>query len=600
MKYNGSIQKKLAIIIFIVTSITSFIGYSSFLYWYLGNQHQRALELSKTVALVLSQDTAKLIFLDDIAAASDISSKLESFNNLESMVLYKLDKKPVFQYSKDNKTFSVEPLPNKMDEKAIVDGNFLEIYEEVSYQKNKLGYLQLSFRIDTVFDIILKNIKIPITIFFLMMLTSYLLASYFAEKFTRPILKIVSFLEKIEFTDPFRQKIYTTEDNEYGKLYNEANKMIERIKTSQEELKIAAVAFETQTGMMITDSNQKILKVNKAFTNILGYQASEVVGKKPSSFKSGLHGQDYYEYLYATLKINHYWSGEITNKHKDGHIVNEYLTIQTVLDKNGDVLYYVGSFLDLTLQNEIEAKLKENENMLVQQSKMATMGEMLENIAHQWRQPLSVVSTISSGMILTKELGITSTEEEEVAKITKIHDAAQYLSQTIDDFRDFFKPDKQKKSFDIQESYFKTLKLVNSKFHTLGICMVENLIKIEVDGLHNEFMQVMMNILNNARDALETIEGEKYIFIDMAQDNNYAVIQITDNAGGIPEEILNRIFEPYFTTKNDNGGTGIGLYMSYEMMVKHMNGKLLVENKTFEYKEKTHKGASFTLKLPLQ
>ena len=186
------------------------------------------------------------------------------------------------------------------------------------------------------------------------------MAIAYARKFTNPILDLVNFLEKIELTDSLNKRTKTEEDNEYGKLYDEINRMLERIESSHKILKIAAVTFETQNGITITDKDQKILLVNNAFSKITGYTSDEVVGLTPKILKSGIHDKEFYDEMRESLNNKHIWIGEINNKHKDGRILNEQLTIQTILDDNNDVLYYVASFLDITLQKEMESKLRLN------------------------------------------------------------------------------------------------------------------------------------------------------------------------------------------------------------------------------------------------
>jgi len=156
--------------------------------------------------------------------------------------------------------------------------------------------------------------------------------------------------------------------------------------------------------------------------------------------------------------------------------------------------------------------------------------------------------------------------------------------------------------FNPKESYLKTIKLINSTFKHHSIEVIENLEDFEILGFNNELMQTIMNVLNNARDILETRDkGEKrYIFVDIYRENYEVVIRIKDNAGGIPLEILDKIFLPYFTTKELSNGTGIGLYMSYEMIVNHMNGKFFVSNEAFVYEQIAYVGACFTIKLPMK
>ena len=181
-----------------VTLITSFTGYGAFLYWYMNNQQNKTVELAQTVGLVLGQDIAKLVLLNDVSFASDITSKLKSFSGLESMVLYKLDEKPIFQYSKDDKSFTVDKLPSNKDIKYILNSNLLKLYINANYQDTHLGFIELNFEIDTIKDVIKKDIKALLVILFFVLIVSYILAHISAKEFTNPILNLVKFLEKID------------------------------------------------------------------------------------------------------------------------------------------------------------------------------------------------------------------------------------------------------------------------------------------------------------------------------------------------------------------------------------------------------------------
>ncbi len=581
-----------------VTLITSFTGYATFLYWYMNNQQNKTVELAQTVGLVLGQDIAKLVLLNDVSFASDITSKLKSFSGLESMVLYKLDEKPVFQYSKDNKSFTVEKLPSNKEIKYILNSNLLKLYINANYQDSHLGFIELNFKIDTIENVIRKDIKVLIIILFFMFIVSYILAHISAKDFTNPILNLVNFLEKIDLVDFINKRIITNQKNEFGKLYDEVNSMLNRIEVSYNEQKIASVAFEIQSGMTITDKNHNILKVNKAFEKITGYTQKEVLGKTPAVLKSDLHNREFYTNLYKNLKKDGVWIGEIRNKHKNGNIYNEHLIIQSVLDSNNEPIYYVASFLDITKQKIMEEKLTQKEQLLIQQSKMAQMGEMLENIAHQWRQPLSIITTSATGLKIQQELSLL-TNERLIESLDIIVKASLHLSNTIDDFRNFYKNDKEKKFFNLKNTVEKSLTLVSSKFKNQDIEIKIEVEDIELNGFENELLQVFINILSNAKDELVKKDNQIkiiYIFTKKQQDN--ICISFQDNAGGIKEELLTHIFDSHFTTKEQEDGTGIGLYMS-KLIIDKMNGEIKASNEKINYYDKTFDGAKFSITLPL-
>jgi signal transduction histidine kinase len=236
----------------------------------------------------------------------------------------------------------------------------------------------------------------------------------------------------------------------------------------------------------------------------------------------------------------------------------------------------------------------QQQHILSQQSKMAAMGEMLGNIAHQWRQPLSVITTVATGMKLQKEFNTLDDETFETS-IDNITNSALYLSNTIEDFRNFFRTDKTEIHFSINEVFEKVFKLTNAQFKNYEINFVLNIEDFKIFGYENEFIQALINILNNSKDALENKEYKKLIFITTYKIKNIATIKITDNGGGIEEEIIDKICEPYFTTKHQAKGTGIGLYMTEEILVKHMKANFLINNIDINYENKNYKGTEITI-----
>ena len=234
---------------------------------------------------------------------------------------------------------------------------------------------------------------------------------------------------------------------------------------------------------------------------------------------------------------------------------------------------------------------RQNDKMLFQQSRMASMGEMIGNIAHQWRQPLMELSTISMQLQAKIELLGSVSNDEVLDAIEKSNDITQYMSQTIDDFRNFFAKDKQEEIFKITDQISVAVNMINSS-------LKQNLIKLEIivhkntliKGFKNEYAQVLINILSNAKEILlqRDIQNPK-IVVRISENDESSVIQIQDNGGGITTQPIEKIFEPFYTHEKKNG-TGIGLFMSKLIIENNMNGRLFVEN--------TPIGALFTISVP--
>ena len=321
------------------------------------------------------------------------------------------------------------------------------------------------------------------------------------------------------------------------------------------------------------------------------------MGKNPKEFiSSKKQSKEFYSQMWETILEKKPWRGELINKKKDGSLYDEELIITPVLDENDEIVNFIAIKQDITHRKLILLEKEERDKLFFQQSKMASMGEMLGNIAHQWRQPLSVISTAATGIKMQKEMNIL-TDKDFYYTMDSINKSAQYLSKTIEDFRGFFDPKNNKETeFLISDLIDKALNIIGSQFVAKDIEIIRNIEKISIFSLENEFIQVVLNILNNAKDALLNLENDrKLIFINAYLENKTVIIEIKDNAGGIKDNIIQKIFDPYFTTKHQSQGTGIGLYMSQNIVKNHLNARLNVVNKDYLYEKINYRGASFSI-----
>ncbi len=239
--------------------------------------------------------------------------------------------------------------------------------------------------------------------------------------------------------------------------------------------------------------------------------------------------------------------------------------------------------LDKRVKQEVQKRAKQ-EQMLIQQSRFAAMGEMIGNIAHQWRQPLNALSLLLQNIENAYEMDMLDEAyiKRSVAKGNRLTKA---MSQTIDDFRNFFRPNKEAEIFSVHSALNATMDMVKSSFENNMITFEQHIDNsLCVKGFASEFSQVILNILTNAKDAfIENKKEEKKITITVSKgenNDNNVIISIEDSAGGIPQEIIRNIFDPYFTTKEEGKGTGIGLYMSKTIIETNMRGRLSVINTT--------------------
>ena len=368
-------------------------------------------------------------------------------------------------------------------------------------------------------------------------------------------------------------------------------------KEKEQELKNAYIVFQNaHDGIVVTDEKVNIINVNRAFENDTGYKLDEIFGKNPRILKSGIQDVDFYKKMWEKLNKEGYWEGELVNKNKQGNRYIERIKINAVYDENKKLTNYIALFSDITLQKEQEKLLREKEELLFQQSKLSAMGEMIGNIAHQWRQPLSVISSSISAIKLSVGTNIY-TNEELINFMDTVLNSTKYLSETIDDFRNFYKKDLEKEEFAIKNAIDMSFNLVKTELVKHGIKTIFiNDTDFNITGVKNQFLQVLMNILSNSKDAfIDKNIDDKTIFINLYEENDKKCIEIYDNAGGIKDDVIEHVFEPYFTTKHKSIGTGIGLYMSQEIIAKHLEGQITVTNKEFIYQDNEYKGACFKI-----
>ncbi|HZF71265.1 HAMP domain-containing sensor histidine kinase, partial [Sulfuricurvum sp.] len=237
------------------------------------------------------------------------------------------------------------------------------------------------------------------------------------------------------------------------------------------------------------------------------------------------------------------------------------------------------------------ARRHEQEQLLIQQARFVAMGEMIGNIAHQWRQPLNALSLLLQNIIFAYETNRLDDELMERVN-SKGNLLINTMSTTIDDFRNFFQPNRNKEMFNIAAQLDKTLEIMQGTLENNHIVLEQEVgTDLTLSGFPNEFSQVIINIINNAKDALnERAVDEKIIRIQGYDTADEIIIRISDNGGGISKSIIDKIFDPYFTTKKEGKGTGIGLYMSKVIVESSMNGKLVASNDAH--------GAVFTLYFP--
>jgi PAS domain S-box-containing protein len=367
--------------------------------------------------------------------------------------------------------------------------------------------------------------------------------------------------------------------------------------TKSEELrmelhKLKKIIEHSPLSIVITDENGNIQYVNPWFSKVTGYSNEEALGQNPRVLKSEFTSALEYEELWKTLMNKKLWKGRFKNRRKDGTEFWESAIITPIINEKDQITNFLAIKQEITKEIYLQEEVKTKDELMISQSRHAAMGEMVSLIAHQWRQPISVVSMIANNMIMDLEFGELNSENlKEDAQV--LLEQTQYLSQTIDDFRDFFKPDKAKEVTKIKTVLSETMSIFGKALENNDITLfVDCNEDISIKIYSRELLQVIINLLKNAKEAFENKNiKDKRIEVVVKSFTSYIRIEMFDNAGAIDDAIKDRIFEPYFSTKDEQMGTGLGLYMSKTIIEKHLGGKLWYENKK--------DGVSFYIDLPI-
>lgn len=246
--------------------------------------------------------------------------------------------------------------------------------------------------------------------------------------------------------------------------------------------------------------------------------------------------------------------------------------------------------------NEKSIQLHRKDELLAEQSKMSALGEMLGNIAHQWRQPLSVIASAATGLQVQKECN-TLTDEKFDTACELINKNTQYLSHVIDNFTHYIDNNNLKQQFNLTDMINDFVEIISTEVDEYRLNVILNVEdNLQLDSFPSELIQCFVNMFNNSKEAFQTFEVDpKYIFMSAFKKDDKTTIIFKDNAGGIPNEILPKIFEPYFTTKHQSQGTGLGLHLVYKLITQTIEGSVCVTNVEYLYNEKKYIGAEFTI-----
>ena len=362
------------------------------------------------------------------------------------------------------------------------------------------------------------------------------------------------------------------------------------------------------------NKNFQVVFLNDAFLMLLNVDHHKIIDKELDAIIDMQHSISNYFELHRALNEGLTWDGELVCRTDSGQQKYINASIHPLVDVENSDVHYIAICYDTTLirlkENEFEEIIQkklsiihQQEADLLTQNKFAMMGEMIANISHQWRQPLQTIALILMEMDLDIDENTINTASI-ANNIHQITSQVNHLSQTIDNFRDFTSDKKAKDIFDPMKEIYNAILLTSAALKHENITVniycegdkfnfshnyLENKI---ISGYKGEFIQVFLNIIANARDAFQEKNIlKRLIIINLCKNDKNILIEISDNAGGIKEEVLEKIFNPYFTTKHQDKGTGLGLYMSKNIIEKHHYGKLSAKN--------IENGIKFIIALPM-
>ncbi len=382
-----------------------------------------------------------------------------------------------------------------------------------------------------------------------------------------------------------------------------------------------------------TDTEGIITFVNDEFCKISGYTRDELIGQNHNIVRHPDIPDLKFKLLWDTINSKQIYKTTVKNLAKDGSDFYVNTTVIPILDKNEKIVEFIAVRYDVTkemlykqelqdkeielqelnktlesrvneqtrellelnqtLEDRVKEEIQKNEakqKVMFWQSRHASLGQMLGNIAHQWRQPLT---ELSLSIFSIKKASLNSNERDVLKFYGESKAIIKNMSNTIDDFTNFFKPDKEKEYFSISDSIKEAIHILDQVIKKEMINIKSDFEDVEVLGITNELSQVIINLINNSKDAfVQNSILIKEIDISVKKVDSFALIEIQDNAGGIKSDNIDRIFEPYFTTKHTSQGTGLGLFMSKMICEQGMHGSINVKSK---------KGiTTFSIKIPLE
>lgn len=569
----------------------------------INNEIYSILLVSKEIIDDLTKEVIGKIYLGQILNNNNNSKLLDFMKekyNLKDVLIY--DNEFLSQNSQYNELI-LDILANSKKNNVYINDDLIISIVDVDLNKNTLFFIFIEDnKYVKYFNSQVNNLNLEIfEIFLLLSILIYSLITFFI---VNPLKELEVFASQItEKKDLFSKKSYI---KEFNYLSDNLKLIIGKMRDTQERYELAIDG--THEGLWDWDIEKDIVIYSDKFNEILNNKLDDKLNTiiNFTDFLKNIICSEHRDYVLDKLK-------EISNNHNYNDFKIEF-RINTdstnfkwifargkIIFVNNKIVRIIGFISDITKKKKLEAENIKKDRLLIQQSKLASIGEMINNIGHQWRQPLNVIGAINMKVSTQLEFGHTldSKSYQPIAK--DIDTQLENMSVVINNFKNFFDNKEEIELFDLNIC----MKEINCLFFTYykekGIYLRINSEKIIIKSYNNKLKQVLLNILNNSREAILLNKlGKGYININVIPLPLQIKIEIEDNAGGIPEDMIDKIFEPYITTKFKSQGTGLGLYISYKIVTEFLHGIIYAKNIEINYNNKLYKGSKITIVLPTE
>lgn len=563
--------------------------------------HEQGLKQASNRSLALASATKVWLLANDYVGLEEVAHHFAAYDDLDFLAIINMDGKIiehtdhslVGKYISDEQRIAfLKQMTNTDDEsrheKILLDNrDYIEIIRVIHSGDRHIGMINLRLNQTSRQHNIDKRIIKGIIFTLLSLLATILLSVFIANNLTKELIQLIKMMREVRHGNK-NVKANESTTREIDLLSREFNSMLQTLNASEkayERLRERLeLAFEgTQDGLWDWNLVQDTVYFSPIWKKMLGYNDNEIENKF-SNWQERVHPED----LDAAMKdIQDHIDGKTDMfknihrlRHKDGHWIWNLARAKALYDDTGKAIRMVGTNADITELKRLEKALGDQEELMIAQSRHAAMGEMISMIAHQWRQPITIIAMGANNMLVDVELGNIS-EENLRSEANSIVEQAQYLSKTIDDFRNFFRPNKEKEEVRVQDVLAEAVNIIGKSLEHDNITLS---IKKDEEGqvrtYSRELLQVFLNLLKNSKEALvEHTKEARQIDVIISSNKDSVFTTICDNGGGIDEKTIEKIFDPYFSTKNEKIGTGLGLYMSKTIIEKHLHGSISVTSK---------------------